>query len=63
MAAMLGGLRIGRKRRKGLTTVEYALMLFFFAVTCIFGFPSLAKSTMRTVTNTGDCIDRCAATR
>ena len=28
----------------GLTTVEYALMLFFFAVTCIFGFPSLAKS-------------------
>ena len=49
-----------RKRRGGLTTVEYALMLFFFVMTAIFGFPKLVLSTMRYASTAGDAVETVA---
>ena len=49
-----------RKRRAGLTTVEYALMLFFFVVTSIFGFPALVETAGRFVGAAGDGIVQAA---
>ena len=46
-----------RKRRSGLTTVEYALMLFFFAITAIFGFPTLASTAKRYVSEASNSFD------
>ena len=54
---MLSKLRRRRRRRSGLTTVEYALMLFFFAVTAIFGFPTLSNQAQRYVTKSSNCLD------
>ncbi len=52
-----------RKRRSGLTTVEYALMLFFFAVTSIWGFPALVRTTKRCVNNSSNCFEVAADTK
>ena len=55
--------RIRRRRRSALTTVEYALMLFFFAVTAVFGFPTLSKTAQRYVTKSADALEQAQATR
>ena len=58
----MGGPNGGRKRRSGLTTVEYALMLFFFAITSIFGFPILARTAARYADQAGEGIEKIADT-
>lgn len=52
--------RVGRGRRSGVTTVEYALMLFFFVMTCIFGIPKLSDTVQRFATRGGDSIEDAA---
>lgn len=58
----MGGSPRRRKRRSGLTTVEYALMLFFFAITSIFGFPILVQTAARYVDTAGQGIEQVADT-
>lgn len=58
----MGGPDGGRKRRSGLTTIEYALMLFFFAITSIFGFPILARTAARYADQAGQSIELASET-
>jgi TRAP-type C4-dicarboxylate transport system permease small subunit len=55
--------RIRRRLRSALTTVEYALMLFFFAVTALFGFPTLSKTAERYVGKSQNAIGQAEETR
>ena len=51
-----------RGRRAGITTVEYAVLLFLIGVTAIFGIPNLVKTTHDIAGRTGTSIDHVAST-
>jgi Flp pilus assembly pilin Flp len=55
--------RFTNRRRAGVTTVEYALMLAFFVMTAVFGIPRLADTVQRFAAKSGNSIETAAATR
>ena len=54
---MLRRWRRRRSRRRGVTTVEYALMLALVAIAGIFGVPKLVETSGRMATAAGDGIE------
>ena len=54
------GLR--RKRRAGITTVEYAVILFLMGITALFGIPELSATTSKSAIRTGDALEKIATT-
>lgn len=54
---MRGFTRLPRGRRSGVTSVEYALMLFFFVMTCVFGIPKLSDTVQRFAEHGGNSIE------